>query len=77
MHPKAFSIKGFLILSQLAGLTTLLLASFSFAREPVSTVTGTVTKVADGDTIHVTTPEKAKLTVRLYGMDAPEAPKIQ
>jgi micrococcal nuclease len=38
--------------------------------------TGTVTKVSDGDTIHVTTPEKTKLTVRLYGMDAPETPKI-
>ena len=35
-----------------------------------------VTKVSDGDTIHVTTPEKTKLTVRLYGIDAPETPKI-
>ena len=76
MHLKIFSIKGFLILGLLAGLTAFSLASFSFAREPIRTVTGTVTKVSDGDTIHVTTPEKTKLTVRLYGTDAPETPKI-
>jgi micrococcal nuclease len=76
MRLKTSSIKGFLILSLLAGLTTLLLASPSFAREPIRTVIGTVTKVSDGDTIHVTTPEQTKLTVRLYGVDAPETPKI-
>ena len=76
MPIKTFSIKGFLFLGLLAGLTTFLLASPTFAREPIRTVTGTVTKVSDGDTIHVTTPEKTKLTVRLYGMDAPETPKI-
>jgi endonuclease YncB( thermonuclease family) len=76
MHLKTSSIKGFLILCLLAGLTTFFLTSFSFAREPIRPVTGTVTKVSDGDTIHVTTPEKTKLTVRLYGMDAPETPKI-
>jgi len=76
MHLKTFSIKRFLILCLLAGLTTLPFTPFSFAREPIRTVAGTVTKVSDGDTIHVTTPEKTKLTVRLYGMDAPETPKI-
>ncbi len=76
MYRKTFSAKRFLTLCLLAGLTTFLLTSFSFAREPIRTVTGTVTKVSDGDTIHVTTPEKTKLTVRLYGMDAPETPKI-
>ena len=76
MHIKTFSIKGFLILCLFAGLTTVLLASFSLAREPIRTVTGTVTKVSDGDTIQVTTPEKTKLRVRLYGLDAPETPKI-
>jgi endonuclease YncB( thermonuclease family) len=76
VHIKTFSIKGFLILCLFAGLTTFFLISFSFAREPIRIVTGTVTKVSDGDTIHVTTPEKTKLTVRLYGMDAPETPKI-
>ncbi len=42
----------------------------------IRTVTGTVTKVSDGDTIHITTPEQTKLKVRLYGIDAPETPKI-
>ena len=42
----------------------------------IRTVTGTVTKVSDGDTIHVTTPERTKLKVRLYGIDAPETSKI-
>jgi endonuclease YncB( thermonuclease family) len=57
-------------------LTAFFLTSFSFARESIRTVTGTVTKVSDGDTIQVITPERTKLTVRLYGMDAPETPKI-
>jgi hypothetical protein len=35
MPLKTSSIKGFLILSLLAGLTTFLLASFSFARKPI------------------------------------------
>lgn len=76
MRLKTFSIKNLLILCLLAGLATFPLPSLSFAREPIRTVTGTVTKVSDGDTIHVTTPEKTKLTVRLYGIDAPETPKI-
>jgi len=42
----------------------------------IRTVTGTVTKVSDGDTIQVVTPEQTKLKVRLYGIDAPETPKI-
>jgi micrococcal nuclease len=42
----------------------------------IRTVNGTVTKVSDGDTIHLTTPEQTKLRVRLYGIDAPETPKI-
>ena len=76
MNPQTSSMKGFFTLCLLAGLTIFLLTAVSFAREPIRTVTGTVTKVSDGDTIHVTTPEKTKLTVRLYGMDAPETPKI-
>jgi len=54
-------------------LSTLTLAS---ASELIRTVTGTVTKISDGDTIQVTTPEQTKLKVRLYGIDAPETPKI-
>lgn len=42
----------------------------------IRNVTGTVTKVSDGDTIHLTTPEKTKLRIRLYGIDAPETYKI-
>jgi endonuclease YncB( thermonuclease family) len=76
MHKKPFSIKGFLILDLLAGLITFFLTSLSFAREPIRTVTGTVTKVSDGDTIQVTTPEQIKFRVRIYGIDAPETPKI-
>jgi micrococcal nuclease len=76
MHIKPLLIKTNLILFLLAGLTTVVLTSFSFARETIRTVTGTVTKVSDGDTIHVTTPEQTKLKVRLYGVDAPETPKI-
>lgn len=37
---------------------------------------GTVTKVSNGDTIQIMTPEGTKLRVRLYGMDAPERQKI-
>jgi len=70
------SIKVFLTLCLLAGLTTFSFTSLSFAREPIRTVTGKVTKVSDGDTIQVTTPEQTKLRVRLYGIDAPETPKI-
>ena len=35
-----------------------------------------VTKVSDGDTIHLMTPKQTKLKVRLYGIDAPETDKI-
>lgn len=76
MHQKISSIKAFLILALFAGLTTLPFTSLSLAREPIRTVTGTVTKVSDGDTIQVTTPERTKLRVRLYGIDAPETPKV-
>jgi micrococcal nuclease len=76
MHLKISSIKTFLILALFAGLTTLPFTPLSLVREPIRTVTGTVTKVSDGDTIQVTTPEQTKLRVRLYGIDAPETPKI-
>lgn len=39
------------------------------------TVKGTVTRVYDGDTIQLTTPNQTLLKVRLYGIDAPETPK--
>jgi len=50
--------------------------SISVSHATIRTVTGTVTKISDGDTIHITTPEQTKLKVRLYGIDAPETPKI-
>lgn len=75
MHIKTFSIKGFLILCLLAGLTTFFLTSLSFAREPIRTVTGTVSKGSEGDTIQVITPGQTKLRIRIYGIDAPETPK--
>jgi micrococcal nuclease len=76
MSLKQFLNKTIVTLFIFTGLTSFLLTSLSFARAPIRTVTGTVTKVSDGDTIHVKTPEQTKLTVRLYGVDAPETPKI-
>ena len=40
------------------------------------TVTGVVTRVLDGDTVQVTTPEQTALRIRTYGNDAPETEKI-
>ena len=48
----------------------------SLALDLIRTVTGSVSKVSDGDTMQITTPERTKLRVRLYGVDAPETPKI-
>jgi len=39
------------------------------------TVTATITKITDGDTVQAVTPEGTKLKVRLYGIDAPETSK--
>jgi micrococcal nuclease len=36
---------------------------------------GTVTRVADGDTLTVITPNQTKLRIRMFGIDAPETPK--
>jgi len=46
------------------------------AHAAIRNVAGIVTKVSDGDTIQITTPEQTKLKVRLYGIDAPETSKI-
>lgn len=61
-------------------LTTLLLvAGFSIAfpaiRQPQRVEEGTVTRVADGDTVIVTTSNQTILRVLLLGIDAPENPK--
>lgn len=50
------------------------LASASQAA-PLRTVTATITKITDGDTVQAVTPEGTKLKVRLYGIDAPETAK--
>jgi len=42
---------------------------------PLRTVTATITKITDGDTVQAITPEGTKLKVRLYGIDAPETAK--
>ncbi len=63
-----------IFLLQILILTTFLIIPASHAT--IRTVTGTVTKVSDGDTIHLTTPEQTILKVRLYGIDAPETDKI-
>ena len=42
---------------------------------PIRTVTATITKISDGDTVQAITPEGTKLKVRLYGIDAPETQK--
>ena len=52
------------------------LAAASYGQDVMRTVTGTVVKISDGDTIHLNTPEQTKLKVRLYGIDAPETDKI-
>jgi len=57
-------------------LLSLIFALPSFALKPIRTISGTVIKVSDGDTITVHTPEQTKLKVRLYGIDAPETEKV-
>ncbi|MEI6314679.1 MAG: thermonuclease family protein [Syntrophus sp. (in: bacteria)] len=46
------------------------------ARAAAGTVEGTVSKVSDGDTIRLLTTEQTVLKVMLYGIDAPETPKL-
>lgn len=47
----------------------------AFAKQPIRTIDGIVTKVSDGDTIYVKDAAGTKVRVRFYGMDAPETPK--
>ena len=66
-HPKK------LLLLILTALVILYAAAAHTA--PLRTVTATVTKISDGDTVQAITPEGTKLKVRLYGIDAPETAK--
>jgi endonuclease YncB( thermonuclease family) len=47
----------------------------SFAKEPIRTIEGIVTKITDGDTIRVTDSLGTKIIVRFFGIDAPETEK--
>jgi len=67
---KSHSIAAFIIFL----FSILLLSPSTYA--VIRTVEGTVTKVSDGDTLQVITPEGTKLRVRLYGCDAPETEKV-
>ena len=46
-----------------------------YAKGPIRTVEGVVTKVIDGDSMLVTATNGKKLNIRLYGVDAPEGGK--
>ena len=62
----------------LISLPFLLLVLFSpcsHAKEPIRIFEGVVTKVSDGDTIHVRDRFGTNVKVRLYGIDAPETEK--
>lgn len=56
-------------------LLSLCMVLTSFAKEPIRSIEGIVTKVSDGDTIQVTDKLGTKVKVRLYGIDAPETMK--
>lgn len=53
----------------------LILCAIAGHAAPIRTVTATITKITDGDTVQAVTPEGTKLKVRLYGIDAPETAK--
>ena len=63
-------------LQQFFALTIVLAVStVCFGKEPIRTIEGTVSKITDGDTIHVTDSLGTKVKVRFYGIDAPETEK--
>lgn len=53
----------------------LLILSPAAAKEPIRTLEGIVSKVSDGDTIHIKDSSGGEIRVRLYGIDAPEIKK--
>lgn len=66
------------MLRRIAILTIAILLSSAtgvFAQNPLRVIEGIVTKVVDGDTIHVVDNLGTKVKVRLYGIDAPETEK--
>ena len=56
-------------------LLCLLTVATSFAKEPIRSIEGLVTKISDGDTIQVTDTLGTKVKVRFYGIDCPETEK--
>jgi endonuclease YncB( thermonuclease family) len=72
MRVQTFTVKVLLVILLLVGLNAYR-SSFSLAAEQIRTVTGKVTRVSDGDSIQIATPEHTKLRVRLYGIDAARA----
>lgn len=59
----------------LISILLLLIPAFVLAKQPIRSIEGIVSKVSDGDTIHVTDDLGTKVKVRLYGIDAPETEK--
>ncbi len=55
---------------------SLLVSAPALSKEPSRIIFGTVTKVVDGDTIHVTDSFGTIVKVRFYGIDAPELEHI-
>jgi micrococcal nuclease len=49
--------------------------TLSTTTKPQRIEEGTVTRVADGDTLTVITPNQTKLRIRMFGIDAPETAK--
>jgi endonuclease YncB( thermonuclease family) len=64
-----------LLKSSLITLILILSTTIALAKDPIRTIEGIVSKVSDGDTVHVTDPKGTKVKVRLYGIDAPETEK--
>lgn len=56
-------------------LFCLMAVATSFAKEPLRSIEGLVTRISDGDTIHVTDSLGTKVKVRFYGIDCPETQK--
>jgi len=59
-------------------LLSILLTLFTlpaFAKGPIRSIDGVVSKISDGDTIHVTDSLGTKIKVRFYGIDCPETEK--
>lgn len=59
----------------LPALIALFAATSCYAKNPIRTIDGTVTRVSDGDTIQVTDSHGTKVKIRFYGIDAPETQK--